>query len=219
VAGLAGAVPERSLGLGETGVRRAPVLEVLAVIGAKGLTEREAERLVRNLMDDGLIMESDSLVFDLSNESVGLTGPGRHEVEQWLAEPDVPTEHLPVPANQVFHIGTMNVTGPVLQGSTATKVTTNYRVPANELVMLAAQLRELLTSVKLDPDDREAVEADVEVIEEEAATPQPRPQRLRPLLRRLETALVSGALSGAEAGAKQETLHLVEIAQKAITGG
>jgi hypothetical protein len=50
-------------------------------------------------MDDGLITESESFVFDLSNEAVGLTSPGRYEVEQWLAEPDVPTEHLPVPAN------------------------------------------------------------------------------------------------------------------------
>jgi hypothetical protein len=156
-------------------------------------------------MDDGLVPESDSLAFELSNEAVGLTSPGRYEVEQWLAEPDVPTEHLPVPANQVFNIGTMNVTGTVMQGSTATNVTTNIGVSGNELVKLATQLRKLLTAVQLDPDDREAVEADIEVIEEEAAAPQPRLQRVRPLLRRLRAALVSGALSGAEAGAKQET--------------
>ena len=173
------------------GEQRTPVVDVLNAIGAESLTDAQAERLVRNLMDDGLITESDSMVFDLANESVGLTVPGRYEVEQWLAEPDEPTAHLPVPANQVFHIGTMNVTGTVMQGSTATIVTTNVGVSGDELVKLAAQFRELLDTVELDPDDREAVEADVEVIEEEAAA-QPRASRLRPLLRRLKAALVSG---------------------------
>ena len=200
------------------GEQRTPVVDVLDAIGAEGLTVPQAERLVRNLMDDGLITESDSMVFDLANESVGLTVPGRYEVEQWLAEPDEPTEHLPVPANQVFHIGTMNVTGTVMQGSTATNVTTNIGVLGDDLVKLAAQFRELLSTVELDSDDREAVQADVEVIEEEAAAAQSRPGRLRPLLRRLRDALVSGALSGVEVGAKQEALHLIEMAQKALPG-
>jgi hypothetical protein len=73
-------------------------------------------------------------------------------------------------------------------------------------------------SKELSPDDREAVEADLEVIQEEAEKPQPPPpQRVRPALRRLKQALI-GAVAGLEAGTKQETIDLIDMAQKAITG-
>jgi hypothetical protein len=199
--------------LEKTGIRRAPVLDVLSVIGAEGLTEHEAERLVRNLMDDGLITESDSLVFDLSNESVGLTGPGRYEVEQWLAEPDKPTDAIPVPANQI-KIKNMNVTGPALLGSTANNVTTTYGTSGAELIELVTKFRQLLAGTEVSPDDREAIEADLEVIEEEAGATQPRWARLRPFLRRLRGVIEKGALAGIEAGAKQEVIHLIEQAQQ-----
>ena len=110
------------------------------------------------------------------------------------------------------------MTGPELQGSTATNLTTNIGVSGDELVKLASQFRKLLGTVQLDPDDREAAEADVEAIEEEAAAAQPRATRVRPLMRRLQAALATGAFSGAEVGAKQETLHLLELARKAIIG-
>jgi hypothetical protein len=202
--------------LEKTGIRRAPVLDVLSVIGAEGITEQEAERLVRNLMDDGLITESDSLVFDLSNESVGLTGPGRYEVEQWLAEPDEPTEHLPVPASQVFSIGTMNVTGTVVQGSTATNINTNFGTSGAELVELVAQFRQLLAGADVSPDDRETIEVDLEVIEEEATAAKPRWARLRPFLRRLRGVLEKGALAGLELSTKQDVTHLIDKAEHAI---
>jgi hypothetical protein len=86
-------------------------------------------------------------------------------------------------------IGTMHVTGPVLQGSTATNVTTSYGVSGDELRRLVAALRGLLAEVNLPEDDREEIEADLGMIEEEAATGQPRSQRIRPLLRRLQVAL------------------------------
>jgi hypothetical protein len=97
-------------------------------------------------------------------------------------EHDRPTEKLPVPANQVF-INNMNVTGPALLGSTATNITTSYGVSGDVLVKLVAQFRELLTVADLSPDDREEVEADLEVIAEEAATGPPRLERPRPFLR------------------------------------
>ena len=112
----------------------------------------------------------------------------------------------------------MNVTGPALLGSTANNVTTSYGVSSKELLELAAQFRQLLTAAELTPDDREGLEADLDVLEEEAATPQPRPQRVRPILRRLKDSLVTGTLAGAQIAAKQETIHLIEMGEKALTG-
>jgi hypothetical protein len=85
-----------------------------------------------------------------------------------------------------------------------------------ELVELVAQFRQLLTAADLSPEDREELDADLDVLEEEAGSPQPKPQRVRPILRRLKGALLTGALRGAEIGAKQEVIHLIEMGQKAI---
>jgi hypothetical protein len=139
-------------------------------------------------------------------------------VEQWLAHPDQPTEHLPLPASQVFNIGSMHVAGPVLQGSTATNVVTSYGVSGDALRRLVTEFRRLVEATELSDEEREDIEADLDTVEEEASTPQPRPQRVRPLLRRLQVALTAGALSGAEAGAKEEVIHLIDAAQRAITG-
>jgi hypothetical protein len=201
---------------GHAGNDFAAVSDLIATIGASDLPVHQLDRLVLDLRNDGLITGIGMGATD--DQSVRLTSEGRYEVEQWLAEPNEPTDAIPVPANQVFSIGTMNVTGPVLQGSTATNVNTTYGTSGAELVELVAQFRQLLTAAELSPDDREALEADLDVIEEEAANPQPRPQRVRPILRRLREVLTKGVLSGVELGAKQETIDLIDAAQKAITG-
>jgi hypothetical protein len=94
-----------------------------------------------------------------------------------FAEPDEPTDVIPLPANQVFSIGTVNVTGPVLQGWTATNITTNYGASSDALVKLVAQFREILTAADLPDVDREAIEVDLDVIEEEGAAAQPMARR------------------------------------------
>jgi hypothetical protein len=126
---------------------------------------------------------------------------------------------LPVPASQVFNIGAMHVTGPVVQGSTATNVTTSYGVSGAALRRVVTEFRRLVEATDLSDEGREDIEADLEIVEEEASTPQPRPWRVRPLLRRLQLAVTGGALAGAEAGAKEEVIHLIDAAQRAISGG
>jgi hypothetical protein len=198
------------------GIELPLVSDLLAAIGASDLPAHQIERLVRTLNYDGLI--SELTMGAIEEQQIRLTSEGRYEVEQWLAEPDEPTEHLPLPASQAFHITNMNVTGTVLQGSTANNVTTTVGMSSKELLELVAQFRELLTTAAITPDDREELEADLDVLEEEAGSPRPRPQRVKPILRRLGNALFKGALSGAEVVGKDETIHLVEMAQKAITG-
>ena len=193
------------------------VSALLDAIGNPALTPEQTERLFRQLSQDGLI--SDLGFGSVEASAIRLTTEGRYEVERWLSEPDNGTEHLELPANQAFHIGTMNVTGPVLQGSTANNVTTSYGVSSKELLELVAQFRQLLTAAELSTDDREGLEADLDVLEEEAGSAQPRPQRVRPILRRLKDALVKGALAGAQVAAKQETIHLIEMGEKALTAG
>jgi hypothetical protein len=136
-----------------------------------------------------------------------------------FAEPDEPTDVIPLPANQVLSIGTVNVTGPVLQGSTATNITTNYGASSDALVKLVAQFREILTAADLPDVDREAIEVDLDVIEEEGAAAQPRARRLRALLLRLQGVLIGSVLAGVEASTKQEAIQLIEVAQKALPPG
>jgi hypothetical protein len=124
VAGPAGTIPQDLVGLRAKGVHEASVLKVLALSGAGGITEDEADHVVRKLRRDGLIMGPTRLKLDIFDDSTALTVRGRYEVEQWLAEPDEPTAALPLPANQVFHIENMHVTGTLMQGSTATNVNT-----------------------------------------------------------------------------------------------
>jgi hypothetical protein len=197
------------------GIELPLVSDLLNEIGASDLPAHQIDRLVRDLERDKLI--SQLTMGPIPDQQIRLTSEGRYEVEQWLAEPNEPTEHLPVPANQV-NITTMNVTGTVLQGSTANNVTTTFGVSGNELLELVAQYRQLLTAAELSRDDREELETDLDVLEEEARSAQPRPQRVRAILRRLKGALVTGALAGAQVAAKQETIHLIEIGEKAITG-
>lgn len=71
----------------------------------------------------------------------------------------------------------------------------------------------------LSDQDREDIKADLEIVEEEASSPQQRPQRVRAVLRRLQAAVIGGAPAGAEAGTKDEVIQLIDGAQRAITGG
>jgi hypothetical protein len=196
----------------DAGQPRIPVSDLLDTIGARNQPEHQINRLFRNLSEDGLI--SDPGFGSVRSSEVQLTSDGRYEVERWLAEPDEPTPHLPLPANQVINFNNVNFTGTSLVGSTATHVTTNYGVSGDVLIKLVAQFRELLSTADLPDDDRESIEADLEVIEGEAASDQPRWQRLRPFLRRLRGVVEKGVLAGIEAGTKQETIHLIEQAQQ-----
>jgi hypothetical protein len=200
------------------GKRPVPVSDLLYASRACDLPHHQIDRLVHDLKSDGLIS---GLGFDnVEYCEIRLTTAGRNEVEQWLAEPDRATDKLPVPKNQVFNINNANIIGStIVSGSTIEgDVTTNYGVSGDVLVKLVTQFRELLTVVELSPDDRESLDADLEVIEEEAAAAQPRAGRMRSALRRLKDALFKGALAGAEVGAKQEVIHLIEQAQQALPG-
>jgi hypothetical protein len=194
------------------------VSDLIAAIGASDLAVHRLDRLVLDLGNDGLI--STIGMGATKDQQVRLSPEGRYEVEEWLSEPDETTEHIKVPASQVYNINTMNVTGTVLQGSTATNViTTNYDDALERLRPAIAAYRELLGTADVSDDDREAIEVDLDVIEEETKAAQPRPKRLRALLLRLGAALTTGALAGVEAGTKQETIHLIEMAQKALPPG
>jgi hypothetical protein len=197
------------------GIGTTLVSALLMAIGDPDLSPEQTERLFRQLSYDGLI--TDPGFGSVECGATRLTTEGRYEVEKWLTEQRTTTEHIKVPANQVFNIiGSVNSNGPVLQGSTATSITTNYGVSSDALVKVVAQFREILTTANLSDDDREAIEVDVDVLEEETQAVQPKPKRLRALLLRLGAALTTGALAGIQAGTKQETLQAIEMAQKGL---
>jgi hypothetical protein len=109
---------------------------LLETTGDRDLPHDDVERLVRTLHNGGLI---DGISFaEGEAQQIRLTSGGRAEVEQWLAEPTRPTEHLPLPANQVFNIDSMHVTGTVVQGSAANMIVTNVGVTGEALQRLVA---------------------------------------------------------------------------------
>ncbi len=90
--------------------------DLLGTIGASDLPVRQLDRLVLDLRNDGLIT---NIGMGATDQQVRLSSEDRCEVEQWLAEPDEPTDVIPLCAKQVFSIGTVKVTGLVLQLSSS----------------------------------------------------------------------------------------------------
>jgi len=163
-------------------------------IGESSRPAHEKGRLVEDLVQDGLISGEMSLGGTYPPNSQ-LTSDGRYEVERWIAEPDRPTEHLPLPANTVFNIGTLQ--GPFVHSSPHATVTTTYHQHAQQLLDFAEQVRQVIESRNLSPEAREAAEADLDTVTEQAKAPQPEPRRLRPAVRRLLQAVGQGATTGA----------------------
>lgn len=189
------------------GDRWPSVASLLERLGESSRPEHEVSRLVEGLVDDGLISGSMSLA-ETYPPQTQLTSKGRYEVEQWLAAPNQPTEHLPLPASTVFNIGT--VQGPIVHSSPNATVTTHYQQQGQQLQTFVDRYRHLVDSLDLSPDEREDVEADLETIAEQASRPEPESRRWRSAVRRLLEPLGRGAAAGAAAISEQEVRELGE---------
>jgi hypothetical protein len=186
-----------------------PAVDVRAIlrnIGANDLPAPAVARLVNDLVGDGLLeamMETNEEPYPVW---VKLTSWGRLEVERWISE-DEPTEHLALAPSQIFttHFHG-NVDGSnVVIGSPSTTVNQQTAI-GESLTPLIEKARELLTQWDEGFDDREAVEADVEILEEERNSSQPKPARLKAALKRVG----AWAAGIAGAGARPELVEEVQ---------
>lgn len=175
------------------------VHDVLREIGADQLDEHTITRLVKDLEDDYLIEGVGQSWGEVYPEEIRLTPAGRMEVETWLAE-DAPTLHLPIVPSQVVNNTTHvygNVTGAAfVTGSTDTAI--NMQTAVSEpLSQLLPKLRELLAEWDGTADEREDIEADIEILEGEAVSGSPRPGRIKAAARRVIAWTTSAAAAGA----------------------
>ena len=187
------------------------VQDVLTRINEERRSEPEISWFVRTLVSDGMVEGIVQTMDSTYPTEVRLTAQGRRELEAWLAEPDQPTEHLPVPANVVFNSITVggNVQGAaLLQGSGGATATATYSAHGQQIANFVERYRQLLPGLDLDDEAREAVEADLVTIQEQAKEPEVQPARVRPLVRRLLSSLGTAAALGAATVAQEEVVHL-----------
>lgn len=175
------------------------VHDVLRDIDADQLDQHTITRLVKDLEDDFLIEGFGQSWGEAYPEEIRLTPAGRMEVETWLAE-DAPTPHLPIVPSQVINNTTNvygNATGSAfVTGSTDTAI--NMQTAVSEpLSQLLPKLRELLNEWDGTADEREDIEADIEMLEGEAVSQTPRLGRIKAAARRVIAWATSAAAAGA----------------------
>lgn len=191
--------------------------EILGKVGLTHLPDDEIADLINGLKTDYVIEAMDARTFDENYDGqVKLTSAGRSEVAQWVRAGDKPTDHLQVPYSVVVNNTTVNhPQGSVVNvGSTDTTITVNnqFGEKLHEVVVAARTL--LAQDGGLSPDDREDVEDNIVILEEQAGQPEPNKSRIRKALKDLSKwAVAAVALAGS-----QEVQHLTTEALQSITG-
>jgi hypothetical protein len=186
-------------------------------IGDAELADQYRRRLVNNLIDDGLVVSRPLSMGRAYPREVMLTSFGRPEVERWI-EDDAPTDLIAIPPSQVFttHFHG-NVTGsPVVVGSTNTTVNMQTAV-GEQLSTLVAKAKELLISWNHFGEEREDVESDIDILEEEISNPSNNSGRIRSALRRLANWAAVTATQAATTELSGEVQHLTHEVLQAIT--
>lgn len=193
------------------GEAESQVRQVLTDIDAAKLDSASEAWLVRSLIDDDLIEDAQP-VYAPSPVQVRLTAAGRAEVERGTTESEKPTPHLPVTRqtvfNNIFH-GPVH-DSPFVQGSHDVQVAVTSGDTADILRQFIHAYQTVLP--ELDPDVREAAEADLDTLTEQAGTAQPTPGRIGLLLNRLmgwaTTVAASAVTSAASADTQTEVDRL-----------
>jgi hypothetical protein len=201
----------------ESGAERVLTDAVLARINVE-LPDVQIDRLTSELHSDHLIDADRRAYEEPYLTEVWLTSSGRREVEQWITT-DRPTRNLPLAHSTIFNTtiyGGVHGSA-VVVGSTATTVNIHNSY-GHQLVALTAKSRRLLeTQQDLPTDQREDIEDDLALLNEQAAAAQPDHARIRSAVRRV--AAWSGGIvaGGAAAALKPEVQQLTSDLLKAIT--
>lgn len=148
------------------------------------LDDAQSHRLVRSLIDDGVLKGTEMGLNDLTPRDIWLTPDGRREVEHWVTSGET-TKHIPITHSQVFN----NFHGPV-NGSNIVTSSSNFTINqvnnlAEPLTSLDEKVRRLLDEQHVTGDEREDVEADLSTLSEQAAQTEPDNRRVRAALRRI----------------------------------
>jgi hypothetical protein len=121
----------------------------------------------------------------------------------------VATDYLATPPSQTFNMhfhGAVNGSS-VVVGATGT--TLNLRAAVGEsMLTLAAKATELLAAWDEFGDDREEVEADIELLKSEAPNPVTSVGHIKSALRRVQRWAATAALTGASAALSDEVRQL-----------
>ncbi len=156
----------------------------------------EFQSIARYLKGEGLIetiaVESGTIAIGVS-----LTHKGVHEVEEARSRPDKPTEHFP-PANNIsvqYMIGSQ-----IQQGSPGAtqSLTVASQGGIEGLEAFINSLKQSVDHLELDEEQRAELEADIQTIEAQIASPKPKQEVLRPGLESIRR-ILEGSASAAVA--------------------
>lgn len=162
-------------------------------------SEGELENAIRHLEGEVLVRPFWSGGGGLPG-GVQITSSGSREVERAKSEPDRPTQHF-YPMTNITNIHG-NVSGsPIQQGSPgATQTVTFTGDQQQQVADFSKAVRDALPDLELDPLAAERTAQDLDFLDRELASPQPRENLLNSIgssVRRV----VEGAASGAAAAA------------------
>lgn len=185
---------------------------------APDLDEAQAHRLVRSLIDDGVLGGTEMGLNDLTPRDVWLTAGGRREVEHWVTSGET-TKHIPITHNQVFN----NFHGPV-NGSNIVTSSANFTINqvnnfGESIAALDQKVRQLLDEQNVVGDEREDVEADLATLSEQAGRTDPDTGRVRAALRSVKRWAGGVVATGTAAALQTEVTELAAQVLNQIAGG
>ncbi len=162
----------------------------------------EVLKIARYLEGEGLIKLSGA-----GGNVVTLTHRGVCEVEEARGEPDEPTEHFaPI---SVVYAGTIT-NSPIQQGSPGAtqSLTVVNQSGLQELETFLQSLKQSVDQLELDEDQRAELEADIQTVEAQIASPKPKQEVVRPGLESIRR-ILEGSASAAVASPLTATVAAI----------
>lgn len=165
----------------------------------------EFQSIARYLKGEGLITTIHTK--DRGAIAVGLTHKGVREVEEARSEPEKPTDHFaPI---SVVYAGTITNSS-IQQGSPGAtqSLTVVNQSGLQKLETFLPSLRQSVDQLELDEDQRAELEADIQTVEAQIASPKPKQEVVRPGLESIRR-ILEGSASAAVASPLTATVAAI----------
>jgi hypothetical protein len=178
------------------------IAEKLGLVYERGQDFDEVFGIIRYLEGEGLIEH-----IGLSASQLRLTHWGIREVEQAHSQPDEPTTHF-APINLVYAQTISN--SPIQQGSPGATQSLTFigQDQQQQLEDIVRSLRASIDDLGLEEADRAELEAEVQTLEAQVASPRPKKEIVQPSLQSARN-ILQGAASGVTAQGILEGINLL----------
>jgi CHAT domain-containing protein len=152
-------------------------------------------------------LEDERLIEVTGGEYVNLTHFGIREVEQAHRQPDEPTQHL-APINLVSVSAHTITNSPIQQGSPGAtqSLTVLSQDHQSQLEAIVQSLKTSIDDLELGDEDKAELEAEVQTLEAQLASPKPKKEVIRPGLQSVRR-ILEGAASQTTASGLLEAIQ------------